>query len=79
MNKELVKDIKRVIKKSSERKLILPDVVSSLISEEEIDIMASDYIKLNCHKYDGHIAKSQRFEDYKNGLTNMLKVIELIN
>ena len=27
MNKELVKDIKRVIKKSSERKLILPDVV----------------------------------------------------
>lgn len=38
--------------------------------------MANDYIKLECHKYDGFDKKAQRFQDYRNGLKNMCEVLD---
>ena len=57
-------------------KLRISGVGSSLISEEEFNTMANDYIKLECHKYDGFNIKAQRFQDYRNGLKNMHKVLK---
>ena len=50
----------------------------SLVSKEETDIMAKDYVKIMTHKFDGIKEKEQRYMDYKNGLENMQEVIECL-
>jgi hypothetical protein len=62
--------------KEIKQKLILQSVGCSLISEEEFNTMANDYIKLECHEYDGFDIKAKRFQDYRNGLKNMYKVLK---
>ena len=61
------------------KQLTLTDVGCSLISEEEFNLMANDYIKLECHEYDGFDIKAKRFKDYRNGLKNMHETMKLLN
>ena len=61
------------------KKLTLSAVGCSLISEEEFNLMANDYIKLECHEYDGFDIKAKRFKDYRNGLKNMHETMKLLN
>jgi hypothetical protein len=58
------------------KQLILSGVGSSLISEEEFNTMANDYIKLECNNNEEFNIKAQRFQDYRNGLKNMHKVLK---
>ena len=66
----------KVNKLKREKALHIGGVGCRLISEEELNVMANQYIKLNCHKYDGFDIKAQRFQDYRNGLKNMREVLD---
>lgn len=69
-------EAKDIIKYAVSEVFSLHVVGSGLISEEEFNVMANDYIKLECNKNEEFNIKAQRFQDYRNGLKNMHKVLK---